>query len=142
MGDHERGVASSSEAGNVFPREGDGVTSRQNAEGDLVLSSGKPSSPGLDPLHCLTHFPKDSRCDICSQCKLQNSPHRKKKKPPDGDSDSRIDSEKFGDIITAYHIILGSECDFSRHGDTAAMGCQDHYTQWIAGYPAPRKTAE
>ena len=34
---------------------------------------------GLDPNHYITHFPKDSRCDVCSQCKVQNTPHRRKK---------------------------------------------------------------
>ena len=89
-----------------------------------MRASGIQPSSDLDPLHYLTHFPTDSRCEICSQCKLQNSPRRKNNKlafTEEGD-DSRIESDKFGDIITVDHIILGSDSDVSRHGDTAALG--------------------
>ena len=44
--------------------------------------------------------------------------------------------------MTADHIILGSEIDFSRHGGTAALGCQDFVTTWTGAYTAPRKDAE
>ena len=45
-------------------------------------------------------------------------------------------------MTAAELIIWGSEIDVSRHGDTAALGCQDCVTKWIGAYPAPRKTAE
>ena len=53
-----------------------------------------------------------------------------------------IKAERFGDLVTADHIILGPETDFSRHGDAAALGCQGFITKWIGAYPAPRKTAD
>ena len=103
---------------------------------------GKPTESTLDPSHYLTHVPKDSRCEICSNCKIQKTPHRRKK-PGDKDAETdEIKAEKFGDLVTADHIILGSEIDFSRHGDTAALGCQDFVTKWIGAYLAPRKPAE
>ena len=37
--------------------------------------------------------------------------------------------------------MLGSESDYSRHGDTAALVCQDFITKWIGGYPAPANSA-
>ena len=46
---------------------------------------------------------------------------------------SEIGATVFGNLITADHIVLGSETDFSRHGDTAALVCQDFGTNWIAG---------
>ena len=38
--------------------------------------------------------------------------------------------------------MLGSETDFSRHGDTAALVCQELEHTWIAGYPAPAKSGD
>ena len=64
---------------------------------------------------------------------------RQEKKDAETDE---IKAEKFGDLATADHIILGPEIDVSRHGDTAALGCQDFVTKWIGAYPAPRKNAE
>ena len=52
-----------------------------------------------------------------------------------------MDTKVFGDLITADHIVLGSEEDHSRHGDTAALVCQDFATKWLGGYPAPAKSA-
>ena len=69
---------------------------------------------------------------------MQRTPHRRKdKEEPTG---GEVRAKKFGDLVTADHIVLGSEKDFSRHGDTAALVCQDFGTKWIAGYPAPEKS--
>ena len=68
---------------------------------------------------------------------MLRTPHRSK-----GDDDTvrdEISAKAFGDLITADHIVLGSESNFSRHGDTVALVCQDCSTKWIGGYPAPAK---
>ena len=70
---------------------------------------------------------------------MQRTPHRRK--APEGPTGQEVEAKVFGDLITADHIVLGSETDFSRHGDTAALVCQDFSTTWIAGYPAPAKSA-
>ena len=74
--------------------------------------------------------------------KFRTRPTRKKKVDNADAEGESIIAVNFGDLITADHFILGSESDFSRHGDTAALGCQDFASKWIGGYPAPRKTAE
>ena len=88
-------------------------------------------SKQLDASHFLTHFPKDSRCETCSRCKMQRTPHRRK--ATDDTAGGEVDAKAFGDLATAEHIVLGSETDFSRHGDTAALVCQDFSTKWIVG---------
>ena len=70
---------------------------------------------------------------------MQRTPHRRKSK--DDDSDDAIDAKTFGDLVTADHIVLGSESDYSRHGDTAALVIQDFGTKWLGAYPAPAKSA-
>ena len=74
---------------------------------------------------------------------MQNTPHRRKHHANErGESDDELIAQKFGDLVTADHIIIATESDYSRHGDTAVLGCQDLATKWIGGYPAPHKTAE
>ena len=70
---------------------------------------------------------------------MQRTPHRRKVR--DDAAKEEVDAKVFGDLVTADHIVLGSETDFSRHGDTAALVCQDFSTKWIAGYPAPAQRA-
>ena len=70
---------------------------------------------------------------------MQRTQHRRKTK--DDTVEDKIDARTFGDLITADHIVLGSETDYSRHGDTAALVVQDFGTKWIGGYPAPAKSA-
>ena len=78
-------------------------------------ASGPPPPPrtgakrALEDSHYLTHFPKDSRCETCSRCNMQRTPHRRK-----GKEDAvreEIDAKDFGDLVTADHIVLGSEAD-------------------------------
>ena len=70
---------------------------------------------------------------------MQRTPHRRS--PQDGATGEEVDAKVFGDLVTADHIVLGSETDYSRHGDTAALVCQDFGTKWVAGYPVPAQSA-
>lgn len=42
-------------------------------------------------------------------------------------------------MITADHIIVGSEDEISRHGDLVALIVQDRLTQWLDCYPSEKK---
>ena len=104
------------------------------SEGREVSSSSSSTPPAdqtppLEKKHYLTHFPKDSRCETCSRCKMQRTPHRRKAK--DDAPEDAIEAKTFGELITADHIVLGSESDYSRHGDTAALVIQDFGTKWL-----------
>ena len=89
------------------------------------VPSAPPAPPppkgvkALDESHYLTHFPKDSRCETCSRCKMQRTPHRRRAQ--EDAAGEEVDAKVVGDIITADHIVLGAETDFSRHGDTAVL---------------------
>ena len=50
-------------------------------------------------------------------------------------------NKKFGDLITADHIVVGEE-EASQHGDRAALVLQDAASRWIDCYPSATKTAE
>ena len=97
--------------------------------------------------HFIDHSPKDPNCPICNGAKYQKSPHRRKipqddKKHGIGKAVDDTEFTKFGELITADHIVLGSEADHSRLGDTAALVVYDRGTEDIACYPAPTKGGE
>ena len=48
----------------------------------------------------------------------------------------------FGDLVTADHITLLDEGQYSRVGDTACCVIQDAATMYINAYPAPTKDAD
>ena len=61
---------------------------------------------GLDPSHCITHFPKDSRCDVCSQCKVQHTPHRKRKPNMVEESQGTIVAQKMAILLQLTTLFL------------------------------------
>ena len=97
--------------------------------------------------HFIDHTPKDPNCPVCSNAKYQKSPHRRNipqddKKHGIGEAVDESKLTKLGEIITADHIVLGSEADHSRLGDTATLVVYDRGTQDIASYPAPTKSGD
>ena len=65
-----------------------------------------------------THFPKDRNCEICKRTKITRAPCRRR----NGETVPR--AEKFGDLITADHKVLGDNCE-SRHNHRYAVVVQD-----------------
>ena len=82
-----------------------------------------------------THFRKDRKCEICKKTKITRSPCRRR----NGEAVPR--SEKFGDLITADHKVLGDNCE-SRNNHRYAVVVQDLVTQWIQAYPCKNKTSQ
>ncbi len=87
--------------------------------------------------HLMTHHPKNSYCPTCCIAKVQRAPHRRKhhkywkgKPRPD----------KFGDQITADHIIAYSERSRGVTGHQAAVVFGDRATGWFDGFPLIGKT--
>ena len=109
---------------------------------EIVEEDKAPATrmPGeVSPEHCLTHFPKDPRCPICSQCKTQRTRHGKRKQH--GEPDHLPEPQKFADAITADHAILSTD-EYSRSGDTVSMIVLDRKTGWAQAFPAPTKSSE
>ncbi len=87
--------------------------------------------------HLMTHHPKNSYCTTCCCAKSQRAPHRRKhhkywkgKPRPD----------KFGDQITADHIIAYSERSKGVTGHQAAVVFGDRATGWFDGFPIVGKS--
>ena len=82
-----------------------------------------------------THFPKDRNCEICQRIKITRAPCRRR----NGEAVPR--AEKFGDLITADHMVLSDNCE-SRNNHRCAVVVQDLATQWIQAYPCKTKTSQ
>ena len=82
-----------------------------------------------------THFLKDRNCEICKRTKITRAPCRRR----NGGAVPRAD--KFGDLITADHKVLGDNCE-SRNNHRYAVMVQDLATQWIQAYPCKTKTSQ
>ena len=65
------------------------------------------------------------------------APCRSKKGQP-----SQIKYTKFGDVVTADHIILRDSEEYSRHGDTCILVLQDRHSMWIEAIAANGNTQE
>ena len=122
-----------------------GSADRRQKRADQAMMNGVECK--VPARHFIDHSPKDPNCPICNGAKYQKSPHRRKipqddKKHGIGKAVDDTKFTKFGELITADHIVLGSEADHSRLGDTAALVCYDRGTDDIACYPAPTKSGD
>ena len=100
--------------------------------------SSEPATKRLEDLgkHSVyTHFPKDRNCEICKRTKITRAPCRRR----NGETAPR--AEKFGDLITADHKVLGDNYE-SRHNQRYAVVVQDLATQWIQACPCKTKTSQ
>ena len=82
----------------------------------------------------LTHFPKDPKCHICSNCKITKKPCKRNLDP---DSDKPT---KFGESITAGHMIAGRD-EASYKGDTVTCVVLDRGAGWLQAFPAKNESA-
>ena len=80
---------------------GDGELAQEDEAAGIPPVHRKP----IDPQHYITHFPKDPRCPICAQCKMQRTRHARK---THGEPDEMPVPQKSADAITADHSILSS----------------------------------
>mgnify|MGYP002811301769 CR=1 FL=1 len=76
--------------------------------------------------HLMTHHPKNQYCPICIRAKVQRSPHKRKiyRKFWKG----KPMPLKFGDQITADHLIANSDRSMGVTGDRAAVVIGDRAT--------------
>ena len=82
-----------------------------------------------------THFPKDRNCDICLRTKITRASCRRRT----GAAIHR--AERFGDLSTADHIVLGEGCEsWNKHRYAEVV--QHLATQWIQSYPCKTKTSQ
>ena len=90
----------------------------------VSLGSGKHS--------VYTRFPKDRNCDFCLRTKITRASCRRRT------GTVVPKAEKFGDLITADHKVLGEGCE-SRNNHRFAVVVQDLATQWLQYHPTKLK---
>ena len=85
--------------------------------------------------HLMTHFPKIPHCSACMRAKMcaNNAPVRK--------HDPDEAPSKFGEQVTADHIIAQDVVDESVLGDRTALIVLDRATKWLDAFPLLTKTA-
>ena len=89
---------------------------------------------GLGKHSVYTHFPKDRNCEICQRTTITRAPCRRR------NGEAVLRAGKFGDLVTAHHIVLSEYCE-SRNNHRYAVVVQDLATQWIQSYLCKTKTS-
>ena len=113
----------------LAPAAGDAVQLYDDGRRDL-------KSEALSVAHLMTHKPKNRWCIACQKAKMQYRAHRNKGGVLDADI------KKFGDSITADHLIAQNELSRGITGDRDALVIKDRATGWLACYPVPDKSAD
>jgi hypothetical protein len=121
--------------GDAIPSEGEEEDIPGAAE-DLEVEA--PAGPrdlfaeAVSLRHLLTHMPKNPHCEACQRAKPQHKPHKRSlglgPRP-----------EKFGDEITADHIVAESDISQGIGGHREALVILDRATRWIECYPLKTK---
>ena len=117
---------------------GDGAAIPAADNGVLMIDDGRRDlkSEALSIAHLMTHKPKNRWCMACQKAKMQHR-HRRSK---GGVLDADI--KKFGDSITADHLIAQNDLSRGITGDRDALVIKDRAAGWIACYPVPDKGAD
>ena len=112
----------------LAPAAGDAMQLYDDGRRDL-------KSEALSVAHLMTHKPKNRWCIACQKAKMQYRAHRNKGGVLDADI------KKFGDSITADHLIAQNELSRGITGDRDALVIKDRATGWIAvRYPTRVRT--
>ena len=88
--------------------------------------------------HLMTHHPKNTHCTTCCTAKAQRAPHRRKRHKY---WKGKLRPAKFGDQISADHIVVYSERSIGVTGHQAAVVFGDRATGWFHGFLIAWKTA-
>ena len=99
-------------------------------------------------MHYMTHTPKHPDCEVCKRTMIQNTPCRRQHKNniPSAPTEDDVAYEafvpaRFGDSLTADHIVLAKDEAADKHGDKYALVVFDKFTGILMAYPAVRKDA-
>ena len=89
----------------------------------------------LEIKHLLTHHPKNPYCKCCTYGKATSSPLRRH------DPATKAEWCKFGDLVTADHMVLGAKDIRGLYGEKNAVLIRDTFTRWMDFYPVYSKSA-
>ena len=85
--------------------------------------------------HLMCHTPKNPFCETCNRAKMHKYPSRQK-----GGS-TQVEAKKFGDHLTADHLITSDDREIGIDQSRAALVVRDVATDFRYVYPAARKTS-
>ena len=88
-----------------------------------------------DIKHLLTHHPKNPFCKCCTYGKATSSRLRRH------DPAAKAEWSKFGDLVTADHMVLGANDIKGLHGEKNAVLVRDTFTRWMDFFPVYSKSA-
>ena len=111
---------------------------KKRALEEKLQKIAKQPATKLTQHNVFTHFPKCPDCPICNQSKIARA-HCRRKRRCNGDDLPR--PKRFGDSITADHMIL-NEDDALRSEDYTSLVIYDRATRWMQAFPCKTKNAE
>ena len=85
--------------------------------------------------HLMCHSPKNPFCETCNRAKMYKYPSRQK-----GGS-TQVEAKKFGDHLTADHLITSDDREIGIDQSRVALVVRDVATDFRYVYPAARKTS-
>ena len=85
--------------------------------------------------HLMCHTPKNPFCETCNRAKMYKYPSRQK-----GGS-TQVEAKKFGDHLTAGHLITSDDREIGIDQSRVALVVRDVATDFRYVYPAARKTS-
>ena len=85
--------------------------------------------------HLMCHTPKNPFCETCNRAKMYKYPSRQK-----GGS-TQVEAKKFGDHLTADHLITSDDREIGIDQSRVALVVRDVATDFRYVYPAARKTS-
>jgi hypothetical protein len=86
--------------------------------------------------HLMTHAPKNPYCEVCQRAKMYKTPSYRV------DGSTTVDAEKFGDLITADHLVLHRDNEQEIDDARLALVVKDVATDFVFCYPSGRKTKD
>ena len=90
----------------------------------------------LSAAHLLTHQPKNPYCWACVRAKMMRRYAKRKRVAP-----TRVPL-KFGDSVTADHLLAQSEESMGLFGERDALVIVDRYTEYVDAFPLKSKSAK
>ena len=85
--------------------------------------------------HVMCHTPKNPFCETCNRAKMYKYPSKQK-----GGS-TQVEAKKFGDHLTADHLITSDDREIGIDQSRVALVVRDVTTDFRYVYPAARKTS-
>ena len=115
---------------NVGDQRGEAAS---ESEAEAVVPELKLREQAVSLQHLLTHLPKNPYCKASVRAKARRSPAKRSRGP----APRRAHVTKYGDELSADHIMLGPSGD----GRTVLV-IRDLATGWIDAIPLPDKSAD